>query len=142
MPTRRAIPVVVAALMSVGVSPASAQVLCALEIYVTLQAATSHCGWKRQPIDDAVDDAVAAIDGFVIENSPVPVSQQQLDETKAKRRADLVGQSNLCVLEPEDQASFAGSLWVRSRGEDPEELLKGVAAMLAVPHAPTMNPCL
>ena len=142
MPTWRATSVVVAAVMTVGVRPASAQVLCAWEIYVALQAATSHCGWERQPIDDAVDDAVATIDGFIIENSSVAVSQKQLDESKAKRRADLASQSNVCVTEPEDQASFAGSLWVRSRGEDPEELLEGVAAMLAVPDAPTMNPCL
>src|SRR5258705_94023 len=44
-------------------------VLCIWAIYLSIQAQTAHCGLARRPVDDAIDEAIVAIDEFIIKNS-------------------------------------------------------------------------
>src|SRR5262245_35715880 len=44
-------------------------VLCIWAIYLSIQAQTAECGLARRPADDAVDQAIAAIDEFILKNS-------------------------------------------------------------------------
>ena len=42
---------------------------CTYAIFVLVQAVTEACGWARQPADDAIDEAIAAFDDFILANT-------------------------------------------------------------------------
>src|SRR5689334_21061649 len=44
-------------------------VLCTWSIYLSIQAETAACGLTRRPSDDAMDEAIVAIDEFILANS-------------------------------------------------------------------------
>ena len=44
-------------------------VLCAWSMYLSIRTQTTACSVPREPVDDAIDEAITTIDGFIIANS-------------------------------------------------------------------------
>lgn len=47
-------------------------VLCGWWIYLIVRARTAACGLARQPIDDAIEEGIDAIDEFIMANASEP----------------------------------------------------------------------
>jgi hypothetical protein len=112
-------------------------VLCSWAIYISVQADTAACGRRRTPTDDAIDEAIIAIDDFIIANSSLKPTREMLQ--KFKRDAAEIelanrskGGRNFCI--GDEMAGF--------RNSSPEQIRAGVKEMLSVPREPVMNPCL
>lgn len=120
-------------------------VLCAWSILVAVQATTEACGWKRLPVDAAIDAAIADMDKYIIENMPTPITQGDLDERKRHDREGVWGVEAdeialMCELssETDTYANFASSM----RQIDPATLATSIQDSLSIPREPVMNPCL
>ncbi|WP_050422488.1 hypothetical protein [Bradyrhizobium tropiciagri] len=110
-------------------------VLCAWSIYLSIQAQTAACARSRQPADDAIDQAIIAIDQFILENSSLHPTKEALEAFKRRAAAaggDASRQPQLCQRHDFD----------RLRSMAPEEIQASVRALLAIPREPVMNPCL
>jgi hypothetical protein len=62
-------------------------VLCIWAIYLSIQATTADCGWTRRPVDDAIDEAIAAIDEFILANSSYILRAQCWKNLSGVRRS-------------------------------------------------------
>ncbi len=120
-------------------------VLCTWSILIAVQATTEVCGWKRLPIDAVIDAAIADMDKYIIDNTPRPITQAELDERKRRERegswrakADQI--ASMCELnsEADTRANFASSV----RQTDPVELARSIHDSLSIAREPVMNPCL
>ena len=111
-------------------------VLCAYAIYVDVQAETAFCKVERTPVDDAIDRAVLNMEDFIVANSSLHPTRAALEEFRRNAAAsyvrDATARGRLCHS-PEIEAF---------RHQEPEKIRTGVAALLAVPREPVMNPCL
>ncbi|MCC8955662.1 hypothetical protein H8B02_20165 [Bradyrhizobium sp. Pear77] len=54
-------------------------VLCAWSFYLSVQAQTVACALPRRPTDDAIDQAIVAIDQFILENSSLHPTKEALE---------------------------------------------------------------
>jgi hypothetical protein len=59
-------------------------VLCAWSVYLSVQVQTAACGLPRRPVDDAIDEAIVAIDEFIIANSSLHPTREMLEEFKRR----------------------------------------------------------
>ncbi len=114
-------------------------VLCVWTIYLSVKSHTAACGLARRPVDDAIDNAIAKIDEFIITNSSLRPSRAALEDFK-RRAAEqelkaLGGQKTYC--EGPGARDIEGF-----RSTSADEVQKSVTALLAVPREPVMNPCL
>ncbi|KWV59212.1 hypothetical protein AS156_31535 [Bradyrhizobium macuxiense] len=111
-------------------------VLCAWSLYLSIQAKTAACALPRRPTDEAIDQAIVAIDQFILENSSLHPTKEALEAFKRNAATfslrALNSQPQLCQ----------GSDLDHFRSIDPEKIRAGVKALLAVPREPVMNPCL
>ena len=111
-------------------------VLCSWALYLSIQAQTAACGLSRRPTDDAIDQAIAAIDEFILANSSLHPTRAALDtfkrEATASDRERASRETQFCTR-PDLE---------RFRSINPERIQAGVKALLAVPREPIMNPCL
>jgi hypothetical protein len=98
---------------------------------------TAACGLPRRPVDDAMDEAVVAIDEFILANSSLHPTREMLDQFK--RRA---AQSDLRFISRAGlkQVCESGDL-EHFRSASPEQVRESTKALLAVPREPVMNPC-
>jgi hypothetical protein len=113
-------------------------VLCVWGLYLSVQTKTAMCELPRRPNDDAIDEAIVAIDEFILGNSSLKPTRTMLDEFKRRAasaetaQAKKAGLQNLC--KSRDVEHF--------RSIPPEELRASVKKLLAKPREPVMNPCL
>lgn len=113
-------------------------VLCSWGIYLAVQAQTAICALPRRPSDDAIDQAVAAIDDFIIANSSLHPTRAMLDDFK--RRA---AESNRASMQRAGLDKACGRSDIELfRKQSPERIAASVKDLLAVPREPVMNPCL
>ena len=149
---RRILPVVAVGMMGLApIAPAAGQdrmvlgpdqfkgdksgagaVLCAWSLYLTIQAQTAACGLPRRPVDDAIDQAVADIDEFILANSSLHPTRSMPENFKHDAAARAAGPQ---YCENKDLATFRSSL-------SPEKVQSSVKTLLAIPREPLMNPCL
>lgn len=120
-------------------------VLCTWSILTAVQATTEACGWKRLPVDAAIDAAIADMDKYIIDNMPTPITQGDLDEQKRHDREGVWGVAAdqialMCELssETDTYANFASGM----RQIDPATLATSIQDTLSIPREPVMNPCL
>ena len=112
--------------------------LCSWSIYLAAQAEVKLCGLVRRPSDDAIDEAILAIDEFILANSSKPPTRQILEDFKRRaaesqqKGAQQIGVQNYCK---HDNAEFV-------RRSSPEEIRAAIKDLLAVPREPVMTPCL
>jgi hypothetical protein len=112
-------------------------VLCVWSIYLSVQARTATCALPRRPVDDAIDQLIAAIDEFIIANSSLHPTKAMLEEFKqraAASEARHIRQAGLDVCKSGDIEHF--------RSPAPERIHAMAKSLLAVPREPVMNPCL
>jgi hypothetical protein len=111
-------------------------VLCVWSVYLSIQAQTAACALPRRPTDDAMDQAIVAIDEFILANSSLHPTRATLDSFKRSAAApdrDRVSR---------DPQICTGADLERFRSIEPERLKAGIKALLAIPREPVMNPCL
>ena len=97
-----------------------------------VQEQTAACALPRRPVDDAIDQAIVAIEDFILANSSTHLTRAMLEALKGNTAVTRVAQPQFC------QSQFLERL----RSPSPEQVLAGVKALLAVPREPVMNPCL
>jgi hypothetical protein len=114
-------------------------VLCAWSIYLSFQAETAACGLPRKPVDDAIEQAIAEIDEFILANSSLRPTRAMLEDFKRRARESHLnalrrqgGPQNSC--ERFDLQHF--------RSLNPDQIRTSIKALLSVPREPVMNPCL
>jgi hypothetical protein len=111
-------------------------VLCIWAIYLSIQAQTAHCGLARRPVDDAIDEAIVAIDEFIIKNSSLRPTRRMLEDFKRRaaesERSHFRQRGSYC--ENPDTERF--------RSIDADQLRAGVQQLLGIEREPVMNPCL
>ena len=113
-------------------------VLCAWSVYLSVQAKTAACGLPRRPTDDAMDEAIAAIDEFILANSSLHPTRPVLEEFK--RRA---AESDLAFVRKQglEKACHSRDL-EQFRSISPDRIKASVKNLLELPREPVMNPCL
>jgi hypothetical protein len=86
-----------------------------------------------------MDEAIAAIDEFILANSSLHPTRPVLEEFKRRAAeqdlASVVGKQGL------EKACSSRDL-ERFRSIDPDQIRTGIKKLLAVPREPVMNPCL
>jgi hypothetical protein len=113
-------------------------VLCIWALYLAIQAETAACGLPRRPVDDAIDNAIVAIDEFILTNSSLHPTRAMLEDFK--RRA---AESELRGLRQSGLQQFCQSRDLEAlRSPSAEQIQASVKELLAVPREPVMNPCL
>jgi|SRR5215475_9548855 hypothetical protein len=113
-------------------------VLCSWAIYLSIQAQTAHCGLARRPVDDAIDQAITAIDEFILRNSSLRPTRQMLEDFKRRaaesERSHFRQRGSLeAYCENPDTERF--------RSIDADQLRAGVQQLLGIEREPVMNPC-
>jgi hypothetical protein len=103
---------------------------------LSVQAETAACKLPRRPVDDAIDNAIAAIDDFIVANSSLHPTREMLENFK-QNFADSglsitqrIGLDKIC--NGPDLETF--------RSVTPEKVQAPTKALLAVPREPVMNP--
>jgi hypothetical protein len=113
-------------------------VLCAWGLYLSIQAETAACGLARQPIDDAIDEAIIAIDEFILRNSSLHPTRAMLDEFKQRAT-----KSHLAPGQRQGLQKFCSHPDLeRFRKIPAEQIRAGTKKLLELPREPVMNPCL
>jgi hypothetical protein len=113
-------------------------VLCAWSIYLSVQAETAACGLTRRPVDDAIDEAIVAIDEFILANSSLHPTRAMLEDFKhraAESELSFARQRGLQKVCEGRDLEFL-------RNPSPDQIRASVKELLAVPREPVMNPCL
>jgi hypothetical protein len=109
-------------------------VLCSWSIYLSIQARTAACKLPRTETDDAIDDAIAAMDEFILANSSLHPTPAMLDDFKRR---------NLSNLDRFPSKSHCQDRLITVfRNKPADEIRAATKAFLAVPREPVMNPCL
>lgn len=113
-------------------------VLCAWSIYLSIQAETAACGLSRLPVDDAMDEAIVAIDEFILANSSLHPTRPMLEKFKRRATEGEIGAARRRDFEKfcnrPDLAHF--------RSMSPDQIKTSVKKLLELPREPVMNPCL
>jgi hypothetical protein len=113
-------------------------VLCAWSVYLSVRTRTSACGISRQPVDDAIEEAITAIDAFIIANSSLHPTREMLEDFK--RRA---GEAELRSARQTGMQKYCENGFVQHlRSEGSDQIRASIKGLLAVPREPVMNPCL
>ena len=113
-------------------------VLCVWSLYLSIQAETAACGLTRRPTDDAIDEAIVAIDEFILVNSSLHPTRPMLDEFK--RRA---AESHLAIAQRQGLQKFCSRPDLEHlRSISPDQIKASVKKLLELPREPVMNPCL
>jgi hypothetical protein len=113
-------------------------VLCTWSVYLGIQAETKVCELKRRPTDDAMDEAIVAIDEFILANSSLRPTRAALEEFKRRAAESDIANARRQGL----QAHCSRSDLERFRSIDPDQIRASVKKLLEVPREPVMNPCI
>jgi hypothetical protein len=111
---------------------------CTYAIYLEVQAATALCGWARGPTDDAIDEAIAAFDDFILANSSDHLSRFMLEGVKRGAASALRGRS---TGQPHcESANYDILRQVRSA--NPDKIREWTKKLLSIPAKPGPYGCL
>jgi hypothetical protein len=121
-------------------------VLCAWSLLLLVQTSTRVCGWQRQPVDDAIDQAVGDIDNFILANSSEHPSREALDKTKQLLAEGALREFEGILHNPRalhEACNVPGGLpdTIR-RFTSPGRLAHYTSDLLSIPREPRWNPCL
>src|SRR3954447_13816833 len=112
-------------------------VLCTWSIYLSIHNQTEACALPRRPADDAIDQAITAIDDFIVANSSLHPTKEMLEAFKRNAAA-----ADIRLVRQGGPESCKSQDLERFRSVSPEKIQSSVKALLAVPREPVMNPCL
>jgi hypothetical protein len=92
----------------------------------------------RQPIDDAIDEAIVAMDAFIIANSSLRPTREMLETFKQG-----VANQHLNTMRAHGLEKVCASRDLQAfRSMGPDQMRTHTKALLATPREPVMNPCL
>jgi hypothetical protein len=113
-------------------------VLCAWSIYLSIQAKTAACRLQRRPTDDAMDEAIVAIDEFILANSSLHPTRPLLEEFKHR-----AAETDFAFVRKQGLEKACSSPDLEHfRRISPDQLRASVKKLLEAPREPVMNPCL
>jgi hypothetical protein len=113
-------------------------VLCSWSIYLSIQNQVAACALPRRPVDDAIDQAIVAIDEFILANSSLHPTRPVLEDFKRS-----AAESELRFLRQRGLEKACASPDLEMfRRPSPEQVQATVKALLTTPREPVMNPCL
>ena len=113
-------------------------VLCVWSLYLSIQAQTAACGLTRRPTDDAMDEAIVAIDEFILANSSLHPTRAMLDEFKRS-----AAESDVAFARERGLEKFCSRPDLdRLRRINPDQIRAAMKKLLELPREPVMNPCL
>ncbi len=107
---------------------------CAYVIFLEVQERTAICGWARQPADEAIDEAIAAFDEFMLANSS-SLTRPMLEEIKRVGAARLRGDHQYC-----EDPNHKPIRQIRSLS--PDQIREQVKVLLSMPAKPGAYGCL
>ena len=113
-------------------------VLCAWSMYLSIRTQTTACSVSREPVDDAIDEAITTIDGFIIANSSLHPTHEMLKDFKRRAGEAELGRARQLGM----QKYCENHLAQHFRRQSPDQIRASVKGLLAVPREPVMNPCL
>jgi hypothetical protein len=125
------------------------EVFCAWSIYFPAQVRTAKCGLPRQPMDDAIDEAVTQIEEFILANFSNEITRPMLEDikriVKESPMHDPARNKELCTdeagYEKGDKRPTGFAELIRSG--DPDRLRKETRELLSRPLGPPRPaPCL
>jgi hypothetical protein len=114
-------------------------VLCTWSIYLAVQGRVRECGLQRTPTDDAIDQAIAEIDEFILANASTRPTRADLENHKRSGTevALRFSKEKFCRGDRDTE------MMVRMlRERSPDKIREDTKALLAIPREPVMNPCL
>jgi hypothetical protein len=125
------------------------EVFCAWSIYYPIQLRTAKCGLPRQPMDDAIDEAVTQLEEFILANFSNEITRPALENIKRTVKEspihDPARNKGLCTDEAgaatgdKRPAGFAELV----RSGDPDRLRRETKELLSRPLGPPRPaPCL
>lgn len=115
-------------------------VLCVWSIYLSVRNYSDVCALPGEPVDAAIDEAIASIDAFIIANSSLRPTASALAGFKqrvAKSDADRAARRG-----KEAHCRERGEIATQLRAAAPDAIRASVKSLLAEPREPVMNPCL
>jgi hypothetical protein len=107
---------------------------CAYAILVEVQARTAICDWARQPADDAIDEAIAALEDFMLANSS-RLTRPMLEEIKRIPTTRLRGHQEYC-------GDRNNELIRQFRDASPSQIREWAKVALSAPARPGPYGCL
>jgi hypothetical protein len=110
---------------------------CAHAIFVYARAVTAACGWARQPADDAIDEAIAAFDDFILANTSSHLTRPMLEDLKRGVASSPRGKSTGPQCEDPNYEMFR-----QMRRASPDQIREQVKVLLSMPAKPGRYPCL
>jgi hypothetical protein len=113
-------------------------VLCAWSMYLSIRTQTTACSVSREPVDDAIDEAITTIDGFIIANSSLHPTHEMLKDFKRRAGEAELGRARQLGMQKYCENHLARHF----RRQSPDQIRASVKGLLAVPREPVMNPCL
>jgi hypothetical protein len=102
---------------------------CTYAMWVLVQAVTAACGWARQPADDAIDEAIAAFDDFILANTSSHLTRPMLEDAKRHVATDHCESPNYEILR-------------QIRSASPNQIREQVKVLLSMPAKPGPYGCL
>jgi hypothetical protein len=104
---------------------------CTYVVFVSVQAFTAACGWARQPADDAIDEAIVALDDFILANTSSHFTRPMLEDLKRQ------------VWRPTGQyCENPNELVTKFRNATADQLREAVKVLISRPAEPRPYPCL
>lgn len=73
-------------------------VLCMWRFYLTIQQMGAACKVDRKPIDDVLDESIAAIDDFIVANSSSHPTREMLEDFKRSSAAPSAPPSRVLFM--------------------------------------------
>jgi len=110
---------------------------CTHAIFVLAQAVTAACGWARQPADDAIDEAIAAFDDFILANTSSHLTRPMLEDLKRGVASSLRGKSTGPQCEDPNYEMLR-----QMRRASPDQIREQVKVLLSRPAKPGRYGCL
>jgi hypothetical protein len=114
----------------------NAAVLCAWDLDVIASTTVLACGRERQQADDAIDQAIAAMDDYIVANS----SGNETKETLEKKRQFIVQK---ILSTPTKVRELCGPHGVsdRVRSASPDAIVQGTKRLFSLPRDRMGDPC-
>jgi hypothetical protein len=109
-------------------------VLCAWSMYLSIRTQTTACSVSREPVDDAIDEAITTIDGFIIANSSLHPTHEMLKDFKRRAGEAELGRARQLGMQKYCENHLARHF----RRQSPDQIRASVKGLLAVPREPVI----
>jgi hypothetical protein len=110
--------------------PGPGAIGCNYIMLLYTQILTADCGWARGPADDSIDEAIAAIDDWIVANSYPPPTRPMLEDLKRRGAENFRSGLTRQQYCEGHNAKFLGAI----RDADPDQIRAAVKQLLSTPR--------